>query len=248
MKTIEIINILTGLFLIGSGFLVKRFPDLIAGYNTMSDERKKNVDIHGLSSLMRNGLIIIGLTIILGYYFFNWIGFANVAGSIIMYSTLGGTMILLILAQKFDHNRKFDFWRAKSRGLFLAVGVLGLVIIISIGFIFYGTRPQRVVAHGDEIKITGLYGLELNITDIEKIELKKQIPKIELRTNGFSFGSAKKGNFKLTEFGKCKLFLQSEHPPFILLMDKNGERLIINYKNETETEQKFSELITLLKK
>jgi hypothetical protein len=83
MKTIELINILTGIFLIGSGFLVKRFPDLIAGYNTMSDERKKNVDIHGLSSLMRNGLIIIGLTIILGYYFFNWIGFANIASSTI---------------------------------------------------------------------------------------------------------------------------------------------------------------------
>ena len=33
------------LFLIGSGFLVKRFPNLIAGYNTMSIERKKNVDI-----------------------------------------------------------------------------------------------------------------------------------------------------------------------------------------------------------
>lgn len=56
MKTIEIINILTDQFLISSGFLVRRFPNLIVGYNTMSDERKKNVDIHGLQ--VRNNDII----------------------------------------------------------------------------------------------------------------------------------------------------------------------------------------------
>ena len=46
------IHILTGVFLIVVGLLVKRFPMLIAGYNTMPAEKKKNVDIAGLSSFM----------------------------------------------------------------------------------------------------------------------------------------------------------------------------------------------------
>lgn len=35
------IHILTGVFLIVVGLLVKRFPMLIAGYNTMPAEKKK---------------------------------------------------------------------------------------------------------------------------------------------------------------------------------------------------------------
>ena len=60
-----IISTAIGLLFIGIGFLVKKYPDLIAGYNTMSEERKKNVDIDGLSSWMKMGFILIGLLIII---------------------------------------------------------------------------------------------------------------------------------------------------------------------------------------
>ena len=68
----DISNLIVGLLMIGIGFLIKSFPNLIAGYNTMSKDKKKNVDIEGLSTFMRNGLIAIGLTIIIGYYLFKW--------------------------------------------------------------------------------------------------------------------------------------------------------------------------------
>ena len=55
------IHILTGVFLIVVGLLVKRFPMLIAGYNTMPAEKKKNVDVAGLSSFMRRHLVILSL-------------------------------------------------------------------------------------------------------------------------------------------------------------------------------------------
>jgi hypothetical protein len=50
----DIIILITGLFMIGMGFLVKSSPNLIAGYNTMPKDKKKNVDIEGLSTYMRN--------------------------------------------------------------------------------------------------------------------------------------------------------------------------------------------------
>ena len=67
-----IIHIITGIFMIGVGFLIKSFPNLIAGYNTMSEDKKKHVDIEGLSTFMRNSFINIGFSIITGYYFFKW--------------------------------------------------------------------------------------------------------------------------------------------------------------------------------
>jgi hypothetical protein len=46
-------HLLASLILIAFGFLVKLFPNLIAGYNTLPADKKKNVDVDGLSTLMR---------------------------------------------------------------------------------------------------------------------------------------------------------------------------------------------------
>jgi hypothetical protein len=86
--------------------LVKSAPDLIAGYNTMPKDKKKNVDIDGLSTFMRNGLITIGLTIIIGYFLFKWIGYTMIANSMILIVTLIGVTILVIKAQRFDNNKE----------------------------------------------------------------------------------------------------------------------------------------------
>lgn len=74
MESSDLYVIIAGLFLIGFGFLVKIFPILIAGYNTMTKEQKEKVDIKKVSSILRNGLIIIGLVYVLSYFFFKWVG------------------------------------------------------------------------------------------------------------------------------------------------------------------------------
>ncbi|PTM08161.1 MAG: hypothetical protein DA407_08765 [Bacteroidetes bacterium] len=51
---------LSGIILIICGILVKKYPNLIAGYNTLSAEEKKKIDIKRLSNFMHNSLIIIG--------------------------------------------------------------------------------------------------------------------------------------------------------------------------------------------
>ena len=53
-------HLLTGTLLIVCGLLAKRFPMLISGYNTMPEEKRKNVDIEGLSSFVQRHLVIIG--------------------------------------------------------------------------------------------------------------------------------------------------------------------------------------------
>ena len=84
-----ILNIVTGLFLVGMGFLVKSYPNLISGYNTLSPEKKKNVDIKGLSTYLRNGLVLIGLaTIIIPTVFFlDRVDFASKYFDVSNYST-----------------------------------------------------------------------------------------------------------------------------------------------------------------
>lgn len=102
----DLFNLFVGLLLIGTGLLVKSTPNLIAGYNTMPKDKQKNVDIEGLSTHLRNSFVIIGLLIIIGYYIFKWIGFTEIANAMILIVPVIGLPIMIINAQKFDHNRK----------------------------------------------------------------------------------------------------------------------------------------------
>lgn len=236
----DILNLIVGLFMIGIGFLVKSSPDLIAGYNTMPKEEKKNIDIEGLSTFMRNGLITIGLSIIIGYYIFKWIGFTMIANSMILIVTLVGVTILLINAQKFDHN--------KTKNSKLIYFITGLTFLFVIGLITYGFIPSKTIYGDDTIRFSGMYGFEISIGDIENIELSDKLPTIKIRTNGFSFGNVKKGFFNLDKYGKSRLLIHSDLAPYLILSKNNGNKIIINFKDRIETEKTYDKIKTMINK
>ena len=226
--------------MIGIGFLVKSTPSLIAGYNTMSDDKKKNVDIIGLSTYMRNSLIIIGLSIIAGYYLFKWIGFAVIADSMILIVTIIGVLIMVINAQRFDKN-KDKIKRAK-----LTYIILGLVAVFVIGLFTYGYSPSKVDISNNMIKLSGMYGFEMNVSELDNVELSDMIPDIKTRTNGFSSGEVKKGFFNLDKFGKTRLLISSNKSPYVIMTNNNKDKIIVNFKDKSETEKLFKEIKTLI--
>jgi len=93
---------LTGTILIITGILVKLYPNLIAGYNTMSKVEKEKVDINGLSSMMRNYFVGLGLLVILLgiiFYFLNLkTNYSFLLSSTIIVITI---IFMLIKAQKY---------------------------------------------------------------------------------------------------------------------------------------------------
>ncbi len=104
----DIVNIPFGLFMIGIGFLVKFNPDLIAGYNTLSESDKQNVDIEGLSTFARNAFIAMGLIIIAGHFLFVWLGYTQVVCFISFIVSIIGLPILVILAKRFNKMNECD--------------------------------------------------------------------------------------------------------------------------------------------
>ena len=234
----DMLNLIVGLFMIGIGFLVKSTPDLIAGYNTMSKEKKKNVDIERLSAFMRNGLITMGLSIIIGYYLLKWIGFTMIANSMILIVPFVGVTILVLNAQKFDHN--------KTKKTKLTYSIVGSVFLFVIGLITYGFIPSKTVYGNDTIRFSGMYGFEISIGEIEKVELSDKLPTIKIRTNGFSFGSIKKGFFNLEKFGKSRLLIHSDLAPYLILSKNSGDKIIINFKDKIETEKTYEKITILI--
>lgn len=101
-----LIDFILGLLFIGLGFLVKSFPDLIAGYNTLPREKKKNVDIAGLSACMKKGLICIGAAIIVCSLLLHLFQLDDYSFIPMIAICLIGPIILLVKVQKYDHNGK----------------------------------------------------------------------------------------------------------------------------------------------
>ena len=96
--------VIVSIFCVVMGFLVKAFPMLIAGYNTMSHKERAQVDIRGFSSFMRNVFVTMGLIILIGTYLFERLGVSMVAHAILPLAIVGGVIVLLISGQRFSSN------------------------------------------------------------------------------------------------------------------------------------------------
>jgi Domain of unknown function (DUF3784) len=101
----DIINVAIGGFFILLGLLVKRFPNLIAGYNTMSKEQQKNVDVIGLSTHLRNSFILIGFLIIIEDFICRILEFNKIIHFIMPITVTLFLPYLIIKAQRYDHNK-----------------------------------------------------------------------------------------------------------------------------------------------
>ena len=56
--------IFTGFMLIIVVLIVKQYPNLLAGYNTLSEDKKKEIDIEKVSTIARNVIVLTGAAVI----------------------------------------------------------------------------------------------------------------------------------------------------------------------------------------
>ena len=127
------------------------------------------------------------------------------------------------------------------------IGILSIVVIVFSVSAFVLFTKNEVVIENDTLIISGSYGTEWKIEDIEDVYLEETIPNIKMRTNGVSFGSRKKGNFNLEFLGRGKLFVQTNKAPFLFII-KNDEYIIINGDSEEITKEWHDTLQKKLKK
>ncbi len=233
----EMIFIIFGIFFIGMGMLVGRYPNLISGINTMSEEKKRNLDLPAIGKIHKNGMIIIGLiNLLLATPLFASMQLTT-RTIISLIVIIIGVLIITTIAQKHDKNKK-----SKLEKILVPILLISITVIVSI-FIWRDSTPTTVNITDEKIGFTGSYGITINLSEIEKVELWEKMPKILRRTNGLSLGDIKKGHFKVDSIGKCRLFLDSAKEPVLYIKNINGDQIIYNSKDPQQTEDLYLQLL-----
>ncbi|CZQ84732.1 DUF3784 domain-containing protein [Trichococcus ilyis] len=239
-------NIILGIFFIGIGLAVHVFKwyFLISGYNTMPKEKKANVDTAGLGRLMGiyayiNGGVFIFMGVLQA------LGFKPVQTPAFVFFIIS-TVYLLVKAQKYDGNI-FDQDGKIRKGAGKQLAVPAAITVVTFIFVavllFFSSRSTEVSVFEEGIEIHGMYGEVYTWETIESVELKEELPTIEMRTNGSALGSNLKGHFRTRELGSVKLFVDAQEPPFIYL-ETDGGITIFNLENADETKGIFEEILS----
>ena len=225
-----------GLLFIGLGLAVSKYKCywLISGYNTSSKEEKENVDVEQLGKHMgRLMYIITGIiwaTVLLSNYLEINIGIVVILSLIIVFR-------YVIYMQRFDNNPTSK----GEKAIIYVIGVVALVILIIVFSV--GSEPNKVTIVNDKIVISGSYSRTLKREDVKNIEMTDTMPKVISKSNGYSDGKSKKGEFKLEGDRKGVLYIESKEGPYIKIdMDKYD--IYINNKDKKIIEETYKLLVT----
>jgi hypothetical protein len=82
------------------------------------------------------------------------------------------------------------------------------------------------------------------LADIESVTLVDNVPRIMRRTNGFSSGGLLRGNFLLEEWGRGKLFINRNSPPYLVVRARDTF-VVVNFEEAARTRELYQRLTAL---
>ena len=216
---------------------------LISGYNTMSEENKKNVDIKNMGEFIANILFVMSGIILIAalLIFLN----QTLAAVIVFFLMIPVSIYTVIKAQTYDGNTRRPDGTTKTGTKVLIGAVAGFLVLIMavVGTLLYSSnKPAEYFIQDDTLRISGQYGEEIKLSDIVGITIEEQIPEIQFKINGSDLGNKKKGYFKLKDIGQAKLFVDTQKSPFIFINVKTGLR-ILNTDEPAATKELYEKLL-----
>ncbi|MFA7660832.1 MAG: DUF3784 domain-containing protein [Anaerovoracaceae bacterium] len=228
--------------LLGLAVHVGKFYFLISGYNTARKKNKANIDVRRLARL-------IGIYSYINGGLFLLMGVLDAAGvdppmlPVTIFLILS-SVALAVMSQRYDYN-VFDERGRLRKGAgkkLIMPGVIMVGTLVFVAVILFFSAQETEVSFLDEgLEIHGIYGDVYRWEEMNNVQLLEELPNIEVRTNGSAVGSKLKGNFRTTEFGAVKLFVDADVPPFIYF-ERDDTRIIFNYVDAEDTKTTYQQI------
>lgn len=94
-----------GIIFIALGILVRFFPNLLAGYNQLSQNDRDKAKQNGLPNFASYLFIGMGVINIFGYFLSIWLDQPTLNGAIITFTTIVGAVIIIIFGNLIANRR-----------------------------------------------------------------------------------------------------------------------------------------------
>ena len=236
MITLVMTNVFLGLAFIAMGFITLKSPWMIKQWRYASEEKRKNIDIKGLQELCCKSMVCGGLGLIL-------VGITNyfVKGNWSLYALIMITVAMTgyIIAR----TRRFDKNPQSKKEMTIAATIMALSLFLVVGLFIGGKMENKITLDENNLTIGGMYGFTIAKGEIDTVYMAQlsELPKVKMRTNGYNDGQVAKGNFRLDEWGACKLFIHNAKEPVIVIKNEDKYTILNLYEAET-TKKLYDEL------
>ena len=231
------LDLLSGVTLMLTGWLVYKFPMLISGVNTMSKKRLEKVNLEGLKRDFRNAFLICGGVLLLLGGISTLVhvpeGVHFVALLVVLFALIVACMLL---SRKHDLGLQGEEGKKEWRKNRVAI-VITLAVFVTVSlFFFKGSKPATVEVSEDYITAKGGgYSASIPVADIETATILNDWPAISLRTNGLSTDNVSIGHFRLKNGESCMMFLCDDGGPVLEVRTADGGLYYLNCATEEET-------------
>lgn len=226
----------------GLTFLIVKKKDLtlISGFSNRPKEEQEQLVKSGFIEALSKLLIITFILFVTMYvlWIFSVPYSLEVGFSLFILVLLVGTV--WIQRYEVPHKRKKMYW---------ITGIISVMIVVPIVVLTYvGLSENEVTVSDDTLIVSGMYGIEWKLSDIESVELFDELPHVKVRTNGFAAGEHLKGRFLLEEpYGGGLLFVRTKTGPPYLYVATGDDYLIVNRSDAEETKLIYEALRTYAK-
>ena len=223
----ELVNyILAGVFII-IAFVINKYPQMLNGYSSIPEENKPQAKRLSFSMLLISGIGCLVLTLVISL-----MGLSGIWSGVPLIFLL---VVSLIYVVKYI---KLGAYGGFSRTAVIVIGVL--VVGLVIGLLLMGNKEPEIAITDQQMQISGIYGNDYNLTDIESVTLNNESPVTTFKNNGFVMGGIKKGHFNVKDDGNCLLFVSGSGK--CIRIKTKSEVIYINFADETATVELFNKL------
>jgi hypothetical protein len=118
--------------------------------------------------------------------------------------------------------------------------VVGFFVVTMLVMVSRNDPETRLTPAALEVSAAG-YEAVVEWDEIRTLTLEDTLPRVQRRTNGFSFGGALRGHFRLAGLGEGLLFVQRDTPPFVLIRTEESY-VIVNYREPERTRALYERL------
>ena len=123
----------------------------------------------------------------------------------------------------------------------IAIAVIVLAVCAIIPLLIVGNQEPEITITDQQMQISGIYGNDYNLSDIESVTLQDECPVTTFKTNGFAMGKIKKGHFNVQNDGNCLLFLSGSGK--CIRIKTKSDIIYINCADETVTMDLYGKLV-----